>query len=65
MELILMLFLYNRKTYPFFRSSLNPEERKVYGDSPFFGINLGVDKCGSINVGDKVCIFFIIFYTTS
>ena len=33
---------------------MNPDERKVYGDSPFFGINLGVDQCGSIKVGDKV-----------
>jgi hypothetical protein len=33
--------------------------RKAYGDSPFFGINLGVDKCGTIKVGDKVLIFTI------
>ena len=47
-------------THLFFRSSLNPDERKVYGDSPFFGINLGVDQCGSIKIGDKVNYFNII-----
>lgn len=44
------------KTLKQFRSSLNPQERKAYGDSPFFGINLGVDKCGTIKVGDKIYI---------
>jgi len=44
------------KTLKKFRSSLNPDERKAYGDSPFFGINLGVDQCGSIKVGDKIYI---------
>ena len=43
-----------------YRSSLNPDERKAYGDSPFFGINLGVDQCGSIKVGDKVIFFYLI-----
>jgi uncharacterized protein YcbX len=50
------------KTLKQFRSSLNPEERKYYGDSPFVGIHLGVDKCGSINVGDKVGILTIILH---
>lgn len=44
------------KTLKKFRSTLNPSERKVMGDSPFFGINLGVDKCGTIHVGDKIFI---------
>lgn len=44
------------KTLKTFRSTLNPAERKVMGDSPFFGINLGVDKCGTIHVGDKIFV---------
>jgi uncharacterized protein YcbX len=44
------------KTLKQIRSSPNPEERKVYGDAPFFGINLGVDICGTIKVGDKVFV---------
>lgn len=44
------------KTLKTFRSSLNPEERKAWGDAPFFAINLGVDKCGTINVGDKIFV---------
>ena len=44
------------KTLKKFRKTLDRHERKVYGDSPFFGINLGVDKCGTIKVGDKILI---------
>ena len=41
------------KTY--FRTSLDPREKEEYQNSPFFGINLGIDNHGgSVNVGDKV-----------
>ena len=38
-----------------FRTSLDPREKEEYQNSPFFGINLGIDDHGgSVNVGDKV-----------
>lgn len=40
-----------------YRTSLDPIERKVQGDSPFFGINLGVDVIGGvIQIGDTVYV---------
>eukprot|EP00090_Calanus_glacialis_P002104 TRINITY_DN11585_c0_g1_i2.p1 TRINITY_DN11585_c0_g1~~TRINITY_DN11585_c0_g1_i2.p1 ORF type:complete len:335 (+),score=142.05 TRINITY_DN11585_c0_g1_i2:38-1006(+) len=44
------------KTLRSFRTSLDKEERKAYGTSPFFGVNLGVEVMGEIRVGDKVMI---------
>ena len=44
------------KTLRSFRSSLDEVERKEYGTSPFFGVNLGVETGRKINVGDKVFI---------
>ena len=44
------------KTLKTFRSSLDETERKEYGNSPFFGVNLGVEAGGEITVGDKVFI---------
>jgi len=44
------------KTLRSFRSTLDKEEKKVYGTSPFFGVNLGVEKPGSIGVNDKIFI---------
>ena len=44
------------KTLRKYRSALDPEERKAYGSSPFFGVMLGVEAKGQINVGDKVFI---------
>ena len=49
---ILIIYLFH-KTY--FRTSLDPREKEEYQNSPFFGINLGIDNHGgSVNVGDKV-----------
>jgi len=44
------------KTLRKFRSSLDKEEKKAYGTSPFFGVNLGVEAMGSIKVGDQVMV---------
>jgi len=44
------------KTLKTFRSTLDETERKEYGSSPFFGVNLGVESGGEISVGDKVFI---------
>ena len=44
------------KTLRLFRTSLDKEERKAYGTSPFFGVNLGVEVMGEIRVGDMVMI---------
>ena len=44
------------KTLRSFRSSLDEVERKEYGTSPFFGVNLGVETGGEISVGDTVWI---------
>ena len=45
------------KTLRSFRSSLDPQERKEYGTSPFFGVNLGLEvKGGCISVGDKIMV---------
>merc|ERR1711874_441009 len=41
------------KTLRSFRSSLDEVERKEYGTSPFFGVNLGMETGGKINVEDK------------
>ena len=36
---------------------MDPREKEEYGNSPFFGINLGIDNYGgSINVGDKIFV---------
>ena len=41
----------------FCRSTLNPAEKSMYGNSPFFGINLGLDHPGGqINVQDQVYV---------
>jgi len=44
------------KTLRKFRTSLDKEERKAYGTSPFFGVNLGLEIVGTINIGDKVMV---------
>ena len=45
------------KTLRSFRSSLDPQERKEYGTSPFFGVNLGLEVKGAgISVGDKILV---------
>ena len=45
------------KTLRSFRSSLDTQERKEYGTSPFFGVNLGLEvKGGCISVGDKILV---------
>jgi len=44
------------RTLRSFRASLDKEERKAYGTSPFFGVNLGVEVKGKLEVGDKVFI---------
>jgi len=44
------------KTLRSFRSTLDKEEKKVYGTSPFFGVNLGVEKSGNIRVNDNIYI---------
>ena len=51
-NMILIIYIFH-KTY--FRTSLDPREKEEYQNSPFFGINLGIDNHGgSVNVGDKV-----------
>ena len=36
---------------------MDPREKEEYGNSPFFGINLGIDDFGGeINVGDKIFV---------
>lgn len=44
------------ETLQTYRRSQDPTEIKAYGQCPFFGINLGVDQCGPIKVGDKILI---------
>ena len=44
------------KTLRSFRSTLDKDEKKVYGTSPFFGVNLGVEQLGSIGINDKIFI---------
>ena len=44
------------KTLRSFRSTLDKDEKKVYGTSPFFGVNLGVEQMGSIGINDKIFI---------
>ena len=44
------------KTLRSFRSTLDKDEKKVYGTSPFFGVNLGVEQMGSIGINDKIYI---------
>ena len=44
------------KTLRTFRTSLDMEEKKAYGTTPFFGVNLGVEVMGKIKVGDEVMI---------
>ena len=44
------------KTLRTFRSTLDKEEKKEYGTSPFFGVNLGVHTEGSVSVKDKIYI---------
>ena len=34
----------------------DPEEKKVFGSAPFFGVNISVEKAGEVKVGDKVFI---------
>lgn len=45
------------KTLKRFRASLDPRELEEYGNSPFFGINLGIDQVGGeVKVGDPVYV---------
>ena len=34
----------------------DPEEKKVFGSSPFFGVNISVEEAGDVHVGDKVFV---------
>ena len=44
--------------FSFFRTSLDPQERNVYQNSPFFGVNLGVDNPvnGFVHLNDEVYV---------
>jgi len=42
------------KTLRSFRQTKDPFWRKVIKDSPMLGMNLSIDRCGRINVGDPV-----------
>ena len=44
------------KTLRTFRSTLDEREKKEYGTSPFFGVNLGVHTEGVISTNDKIYI---------
>ena len=44
------------KTLRTFRSTEDEAEKVVYGTTPFFGVNLGVEETGVIRVGDKISI---------
>ena len=44
------------KTLRSYRSTLDTEEKKVYGTSPFFGVNLGVEAVGNISVNEKIFV---------
>ncbi len=35
---------------------MDPRERKAIGDSPLYGIHLGVDQCGTVRTGDKIFV---------
>lgn len=42
---------------PFLRFRLVEDEtKKVYGDSPKFGVNLAVDTTGEVKIGDPVYV---------
>merc|ERR1719167_316126 len=42
------------KTLRKYRCTKDPEEKKVFGSSPFFGVNISVEEAGEVHVGDKV-----------
>jgi len=44
------------KTLRKYRCTQDPEEKKVFGSSPFFGVNLSVEEAGEVKLGDKVFI---------
>jgi len=44
------------KTLRSFRCSEDATEKKVYGTSPFFGVNLGLENVGEVKVGDPVWV---------
>jgi len=44
------------KTLKNFRSPEDAAEKKAYGTSPFFGVNLGLENVGEVKVGDSVWI---------
>jgi len=44
------------KTLRKYRCTKDPEEKKVFGSSPFFGVNMSVEEAGDIHVGDKVLV---------
>jgi len=47
------------KTLKSYRSAKNKQERELYGESPLFGVNLGIDDHmvgGSIELGQKVFV---------
>jgi len=44
------------KTLRKYRCTQDPEEKKVFGSSPFFGVNISVEEAGEVKVGDKVFI---------
>jgi len=44
------------KTLRKYRCTQDAEEKKVFGSSPFFGVNISVEEAGEVKVGDKVFI---------
>ena len=44
------------KTLRTFRSVLDPEELKVVGSAPCFGVNLAMQNPGRVRVGDKMYV---------
>jgi len=41
-----------------YRVTKNPEEKKYFGASPMFGINLAIDRLGRVKVGDPVYVTY-------
>jgi len=44
------------KTLREYRSTEDPTEKKAYGTSPFFGVNLGLEVAGNIEAGMQVMV---------
>jgi len=46
------------RTLRSYRLSKNPEEKKIFGVSPMFGIHLKADRLGTVRVGDPIYVTY-------